>query len=439
MKPNAVAVASLLATLIWATPFSAAAADAGCTVLGNDLKMEVCAQYRGVPYRLPLDFVAGNNGAYLWKTHAASLTKLPAASSACLNVADDLALQFTCVAHQGVSYQATLNFVSQAAEPTALYWKLDPASLMPLSGVAPQPFVLEKTIALDALQSHLKEFERIALKYPGEYRAAAQGHQETVQYIKNKLADSGLIVSEETVQYGGSTQLNLFAETASGDANQLIIVGAHLDSVSAGPGINDDGSGAATVLELALQVAKNKDFKPVNKLKFAWWAFEEPGMIGSTYHVNRLSEAEKAKIAMYLNLDMIATAAPDYYYGVEDGDLAVSASDPKVPAAYLEVFKDPAYLAKCKAIKSALVSYFTAYPVPKNEIVSSALHGDEDWEAFLLNRIPFGGLYSGKDKCNHQACDTYANLNMDLLLINAKAIASVMQKFAEKKELYGGL
>ncbi|NJL58729.1 MAG: M28 family peptidase [Desulfobacteraceae bacterium] len=350
---------------------------------------------------------------------------------------NDLALNFCCAGYQGKNYKFTLNYTPYPADTTGYYWKMDLSTFSDADQIIiakPALFSLEKTITAEALMAHLKAFDDIAnaAKDTGYRLSGTPGYVKTVEYIKDKLANSGLTVSEQQIVYEGGTAVNLFAET-TGDDNQVIIVGAHLDSVAEGPGLNDDGTGSAALLELAVQIGYNKDFKPVNKIRFAWWAFEEPGMIGSTHYVNNLSAAEKAKIGMYLNLDMIGTGGDKYYYGIEDSDFSISKNDPNVPPAYIDVFNAyPAYVSRNGEIKKAFAGYFENYPVLKSDIVFSALHGNMDYEAFLLNRIPFGGLYSGKDACNHLACDNYQNINKDVLLINTKAIAYVAQFYAEK-------
>ena len=89
---------------------------------------------------------------------------------------------------------------------------------------------------------------------------------------------------------GIATSYNVLAETRGGDPNNVIMAGAHLDSVNAGPGIQDNGSGSAAILETALQMAK---VKPRNKVRFAWWGAEESGLVGSTYYVNDLPQEEQ--------------------------------------------------------------------------------------------------------------------------------------------------
>ena len=72
--------------------------------------------------------------------------------------------------------------------------------------------------------------------------------------------------------------VNILAETPSGDPNRVVVQGSHLDSVPAGPGINDNGSGSAFNLESAIQLANN-NIKPRNKIRFAWWGAEELGLL----------------------------------------------------------------------------------------------------------------------------------------------------------------
>ena len=118
-----------------------------------------------------------------------------------------------------------------------------------------------------------------------------------------------------TVAVVNDPQSNVIAELDGGNDDNVVMAGAHLDSVQAGPGINDNGSGSAALLELAQQLAK---LKPENTLRFAWWGAEEEGLIGSTAYVNGLSQAESDRIALYLNFDMIGS--PNYIQMVYDAD-----------------------------------------------------------------------------------------------------------------------
>jgi Zn-dependent M28 family amino/carboxypeptidase len=107
----------------------------------------------------------------------------------------------------------------------------------------------------------------------------------------------------------------VLAESRRGNPDNVVIVGAHLDSVFEGPGINDNGSGSAAVLAVAEQMSK---VKPRNKVRFAWWGAEEFGLVGSDHYVANLSEEEREDIALYLNFDMIGS--PNYVRFIYDGD-----------------------------------------------------------------------------------------------------------------------
>jgi aminopeptidase Y len=109
----------------------------------------------------------------------------------------------------------------------------------------------------------------------------------------------------------------IIADTKEGDTNNIVMLGAHLDSVQEGPGINDNGSGVAALLSIAESIKKYKTFQ--NKLRFAFWGAEESGMIGSTYYVSNLSKEEASKIRFYYNYDMIASLQP-YYIVYADSD-----------------------------------------------------------------------------------------------------------------------
>ncbi len=119
------------------------------------------------------------------------------------------------------------------------------------------------------------------------------------------------------------TTYNVLAELAGIDDSNVVMVGGHLDSVSAGPGINDNGSGSAAILDIAEAMRK---VEPNNTVRFAWWGAEESGLIGSTFYVTHLTPAERDEIALYLNFDMIGS--PNYVRFVYDGDGTVGPAGP---------------------------------------------------------------------------------------------------------------
>jgi Zn-dependent M28 family amino/carboxypeptidase len=232
------------------------------------------------------------------------------------------------------------------------------------------------------------------------------------------------------------TTRNVLAEL-KGKRDDVIVVGAHLDSVNAGPGINDNGSGSAAILEVAVQMRKvNKN--PENTIRFAWWSAEESGLIGSTRYVAQLSAAELSKIKMNLNFDMVGS--PNYVRFVYDGD---NSAFPVGPGAAL----GPPGSGE---IERVFHDYFASEGLPSAETPFS---GRSDYGPFIAQGIPAGGLFTGAegvktaqqaqiyggtagvayDACYHAACDTYANVNMQGLDEMSDAIAHATVHFANRK------
>ena len=206
---------------------------------------------------------------------------------------------------------------------------------------------------------------------------------------------------------------NVIAETPGGDPDRVVVVGAHLDSVTRGPGINDNGSGSATILEIAETFAA-QDRDPRNKLRFMWYGAEEFGLLGSEYYVEQLSDAELDRIMAMVNFDMVGS--PNYVRFVYDGD---NSSFPVGPGAAAGP-PGSAYL------EDLFVDYFSSQGLASDPTPFS---GRSDYGPFILEGIPAGGLFTGAegiksaaqaatyggtagvpyDPCYHLACDTYAN------------------------------
>ena len=169
---------------------------------------------------------------------------------------------------------------------------------------------------------------------------------------------------------GTYTTSNVIAETTSGDPNNVIVVGAHLDSVGVGAGINDNGSGSATILEIAEQMAK---VKPRNKVRFMWFGAEESGLLGSEAYVAGLSEQERSEIAAMLNFDMVGS--PNFVRFVYDGDLSDSAPLPG---------GEPPGSA---AIETLFLEYFASQGLATEP---TAFDGRSDYGPFIEAGIPSG-------------------------------------------------
>ena len=164
---------------------------------------------------------------------------------------------------------------------------------------------------------------------------------------------------------------NVFAETPEGKPQSVMMFGAHLDSVLDSPGMNDNASGTATVLEIALQMSE-LGIEPRNKLRFAFWGAEELGLLGSTHYVSTLSAAELGKIKMYLNFDVVASLNGfPFVYTPQPGD-----GTPAASAEATRVFND----------------YFDLVGLPHDP---TPLLGASDHVSFLNGGVPAGGLLSG--------------------------------------------
>jgi len=236
---------------------------------------------------------------------------------------------------------------------------------------------------------------------------------------------------------------NVFAETQAGDPDNVVMAGAHLDSVVPGPGVNDNGSGSAAILEVAEQMAK---VKPKNKVRFAWWGAEELGLLGSEHYVEDLAANDREALedhALYLNFDMVGS--PNYALFVYDGD---NSKYPVGPGAA----EGP---AGSGAIEQMLHDYFASQDTPSAETPFS---GRSDYGPFIAEGIPAGGLFTGAegvktaeeadlfggqagvayDVCYHQACDTIANVNVDAIDHNSDAIAHAILTYGMSTKTVNG-
>ncbi len=175
---------------------------------------------------------------------------------------------------------------------------------------------------------------------------------------------------------------NVLAETDRGDAAETIMLGSHLDSVVGGAGINDNASGSATILTVAEELA-NPKYKIDGQVRFAWWGAEETGLVGSTYYVNELKKTPGAlqDIATYLNFDMLGS--PNFQIGVYDADDSgnVNPDGVNIPAGSIET-------------EAVFTDYFDSVGQPWND---TAFSGRSDYQAFINNGVPAGGLFSGGD------------------------------------------
>jgi aminopeptidase S len=269
-------------------------------------------------------------------------------------------------------------------------------------------------IPLANVKAHLNRLQTIATENGGNRAHGRAGYKASVDYVKAQLDAAGFTTTVQQFSYNGTTGYNLIADWPGGDVNRTVMAGAHLDSVSSGAGINDNGSGSAAVLEAALAVSRAQ-LQPAKHLRFGWWGAEELGLVGSKHYVNSLPSTERSKISGYLNFDMIGSPNPGYF--VYDDDPTIE-----------QTFK----------------SYFAGLGVPTE--IETEGDGRSDHASFKNVGIPVGGLFTGAsrtktsaqaqkwggtagqafDRCYHSSCDSTSNINDTALDRNSDAIAHAL-------------
>jgi Zn-dependent M28 family amino/carboxypeptidase len=226
------------------------------------------------------------------------------------------------------------------------------------------------------------------------------------------------------------TSRNVLAQTRTGDPARTVMAGAHLDSVPEGPGINDDGSGTAALLEIATRMGASP---PVGQaVRFAWWGSEEEGLVGSTKYVQGLPEPDRRAIAAYLNFDMVGS--PNAGYLAYDGDNSDNVGAPPGPAG-------------SEVIEQVLEDGLGAVGVRAE---GTDFDGRSDYGPFIEAGIPAGGLFTGAeeikspaqaqrwggtpgrpyDPCYHQRCDRVSNVDQVAFDRNIDAMATGIGRFA---------
>ncbi|GAA3813464.1 M28 family metallopeptidase [Streptomyces coacervatus] len=289
-----------------------------------------------------------------------------------------------------------------------------------ITGAAPAPAAAAAPdISVANVKAHLAQLQSIATANGGNRAHGSAGYKASLDYVKAKLDAAGFTTTVQQFTSSGRTGYNLIADWPGGDAGQVVMAGSHLDSVSAGPGINDNGSGSAAILETALAVSR-AGYQPTKHLRFAWWGAEELGIVGSGHYVDSLSAANRSKISGYLNFDMIGSPNPGYF--VYDDDPAIE-----------KTFKD----------------YFTGLGIATEPETEG--DGRSDHAPFKDAGVPVGGLFSGADyvktaaqaaewggtsgkafdACYHSSCDTTSNIDDTALDHNSDAIAHAVWELSE--------
>ena len=193
--------------------------------------------------------------------------------------------------------------------------------------------------------------------------------------------------------------VNVIADTPAGRGDRVVMAGGHLDSVPAGPGINDNGSGTAALLEIADALGGRARGA---RIRLAFWGAEELGLIGSRRYVRGLEPEERDEIAAYVNLDMVGS--PEPAQGV------YSDADPEL-----------------ERLLRRLVG-----PGAEEENAGS----NSDHAPFQRAGVPVGGLFTGagepNDPCYHRGCDDLDNIDMPVLVQMARAAGEAVERLSAR-------
>ncbi|WP_433248275.1 M28 family peptidase [Streptosporangium sp. CA-135522] len=275
-------------------------------------------------------------------------------------------------------------------------------------------------ISLANVKAHLQQLQTIATANGGTRRSTGPGYTASVSYIEQKLTAAGYTVVRQPCTSGCTSGAgpNLIADWPGGDANQVVMAGAHLDSVSAGPGINDNGSGSSALLEVALTLA-SKNPTMAKHVRFGWWTDEEQGLNGSRFYVNSLSSTERSKITVYHNYDMVGSPNGGYFIN----NITTEA------ARHLKAFYDGLNLQPEENTEGANRSDDASF---RNAgVATSGVAAGASATKTSAQAAKWGGTASrAYDSCYHQSCDTSSNINDTIIDRASDASAYAIWKLA---------
>lgn len=330
------------------------------------------------------------------------------------------------IASLAVLAAATIGCSAPPASPSATVASEPPDASAPAASATATPLpltasALSQLLDPNELSRHLAAFQDIADGSDGNRATGTSGFEASVAYVETELRAAGYEVERLSFDAGGAESWNLVAERA-GSGPGVVMVGAHLDSVAVGPGINDNASGVSALLAIAAALAELPE--PVATVRFAFWGAEEGGPFGSQAHVDALDEAAIAEIRAYINVDMIGS-----------------------PNGLTFIYDEPGAADGSGAITNIISGYFRQRGRPWEPI---DLAGDSDHGAFTAAGIPTGGLFAGgiepvteeqaarhgatagvpADACSHAACDTIDNVNLARLALMTDALAAAIVALA---------
>ncbi|WP_246498321.1 M20/M25/M40 family metallo-hydrolase [Microvirga soli] len=224
------------------------------------------------------------------------------------------------------------------------------------------------------------------------------------------------------VETGTRSTRNVLADRHETNA-PFIVVGAHLDGVSEGPGMNDNASGTAAVLETALRLAREP--ATGTPIRFAFWGAEERGLVGSRHHLDALSEEERRRIQFYINLDMVGS--PNFGRFVQLSQTERTAETAGIVQAFTDHFESKNLSVEERSRNQRGFgsddAAFAAKDIPTLGLFTGAGNAKSDEHADR-----FGGETGQPyDPCYHKACDNAENVDRVVLGQMSDALTHVLR------------
>lgn len=298
------------------------------------------------------------------------------------------------------------------------------------------------------LMSHLTELEKIAAQHGGNRAVGTEGGKASAAYIIAEAKKAGF--SAQVLPFENRNKIvgqNIIVEIKGQNPNQATIIGAHYDSVTTGPGINDNGTGVAVLLELIKQQAETKS-QPKNTLYFAFWDSEEDGIGGSLDFVKKMSAEQLKGINAYINVDMVGTKEPNILIADVDKsslkDMEVQFKADGLEESVYKPLIDGLKTLPSHSGDTALENHLTSFLKQKNlsykEDISTLTASDT---APFLGKVPVTSIMllneqtrPGENKgeeildfapCYHQACDTSEHVDPKSMILTMNAIQHLLK------------
>lgn len=308
-----------------------------------------------------------------------------------------------------------------------------------INNSTPQTATLQQTPEV-RMMAHLKALQSIAQKHEGHRAVATAGGLATAQYIRDYAKQKGL--TAQLIPFENSKKKvghNVIVEIKGQSIDKAIIIGAHYDSVDQGPGINDNGSGVAVVLELMDYYAQTT---PKQTMYFAFWDSEEEGIAGSKAFVDKMSAKQLQGVSAYINVDMVGTKTPTIMLvdstksSVDEMEQLLKQQNMK-PEDYQPLIESlravPTHAGDTK-LENYLTQFFKARSYPVRKDVSTLLASDT---LPFLGKVPVASLVFFNEQmkgnvlefapCYHQACDTLEGIEPKSLNLAIDAIQGLVQ------------